>query len=120
MKHLLIVDDMDVMRGVLAAVAREVGFTVTQAANGQQALERCRAMRFDAILSDWNMPIMNGEEFARTLRATGATVPIIMVTAEADRARVQALIEIGISGYIVKPFKVGAVKTALEKLYSRA
>ncbi|HET7775007.1 MAG TPA: response regulator [Azospira sp.] len=119
MKRLLIVEDQETMRGVLAAAAREAGFAVTLAANGQIALDMCKTQDIHAILSDLNMPVMDGEQFIRALRAAGLAMPVIMVTAVADQEKVRALIQLGISGYIVKPFKMDAVQQALEKLHQR-
>lgn len=119
MKRLLVVDDMDVMRSVVSAIARECDFDVSQACNGEQALEVLAGARFDAVLSDWNMPQMNGEEFVRELRARGANIPVIMVTAEADGEKVRRLVEIGVQGYIIKPFRPEALHKALTALRSR-
>lgn len=113
MKRLLVVDDMDVMRSVVSAIARDCDFDVRQASNGEQALHALATERFDAVLSDWNMPHMNGEEFVRELRARGANMPVIMVTAEADRAKLQTLMAIGVQGYILKPFKPDSLRKAL-------
>ena len=119
MKQLLVVDDMDVMRSVVSSIARDCDFDVTQASNGEQALQALAMRRFDAILSDWNMPNMNGEEFVRELRARGATTPVIMVTAEADRAKIETLMAIGVQCYILKPFKPEALRKALQALHQR-
>ena len=73
----------------------------------------------DAIVSDWNMPVMDGGQFVRALRAAGHLMPVIMVTVEADQNRVRELIQTGIQGYIVKPFKAETVHRALEKLLQR-
>jgi two-component system, chemotaxis family, chemotaxis protein CheY len=116
MKKLLIIDDMESIRSVLAAQARESGFAVEQASNGELALTMCGNNNYDAIFCDWNMPVMNGEEFIRQLRTTGSRVPVIMVTAETDRNKVLALAQLGISGYIMKPFKLDAVQAVLERL----
>jgi len=119
MKRLLVVDDMDVMRSVVSAIARECDFEVHQASNGEQALQALATTRFDAVLSDWNMPHMNGEEFVRELRDRGASLPVIMVTAEADRAKLQVLMAIGVQGYIVKPFKPDILRKTLMSLHAR-
>ncbi|MCB1911115.1 MAG: response regulator [Zoogloeaceae bacterium] len=119
MKRLLVVDDMDVMRSVVSTIARECDFDVSQASNGEQALQALAAKRFDAVLSDWNMPRMNGEELVRELRARGATMPVIMITAEADRSKLEALVAIGVQGYILKPFKPEALRKALLALHAR-
>ena len=119
-KQLLIVDDSETVRGVLAAAAREAGFSVTQASNGQVALEMCRSQPINAVLSDLNMPLMDGMEFVRQLRAGGSRIPVIMVTSVAEQDKVRSMIQLGINGYIVKPFKMEAVHQALEKLQLRA
>jgi two-component system chemotaxis response regulator CheY len=119
-KQLLIVDDSETVRSVLAAAAREAGFAITQASNGQVALEMCASQPIQAVLSDVNMPVMDGEEFVRQLRASGSRIPVVMVTSVAEQDRVRAMIQLGINGYIVKPFKMEAVQQALDKLRQRA
>lgn len=120
MKRLLIVEDQETMRGVLAAAAREVGFAVTLAANGQIALDMCKTQDIHAVLSDLNMPVMDGEQFIRQLRSSGSTIPVVMVTAVTGQDKVRSLIQLGINGYIVKPFKMDAVQQALAKLLQLA
>jgi len=118
-KTLLVGDDVESMRGILTAIAQEVGFAVKQASHGQAGLEMVQAGGIDAIVSDWNMPVMDGGQFVRALRAAGHLMPVIMVTVEADQNRVRELIQTGIQGYIVKPFKAETVHRALEKLLQR-
>jgi two-component system chemotaxis response regulator CheY len=73
--------------------------------NGSVALDLLAKRKFDLVLCDWNMPGMNGSELVRAIRVTFPSIPIIMVTAESDPKRVAELRDLGVSGYVVKPFK---------------
>src|SRR5271165_3364258 len=91
----LVVDDMEVMRKVTTDQLRALGAQHIELANdGQAALNLLRNQPFDLVLADWNMPVMTGIELLKTVRADEqlATLPIIMVTAESERARIQEAI----------------------------
>ncbi len=118
-KRLLVVDDMASVRALVSAIGRECGYEPKQVSNGEQALACCQTTRFDAIVCDWNMPRMNGEEFVLNLRLTDRDTPLIMLTAENDRGKLLALAEMGISGYVHKPFKPETLYRLLRKLDQR-
>ncbi|MCF4165186.1 response regulator [Zavarzinia compransoris] len=106
MKSCLVVDDSRVIRKVARRMLEEIGFSVEEAGDGKEALERCAAAMPDFILLDWNMPVMNGIEFLRALRETpGGDAPIVVFcTTENDIEHIQAALEAGASEYIMKPF----------------
>ena len=103
-RKLLIVDDMDAIRALVAAIGRDAGFEVHQANNGEQALSICRGVTFDVVLCDQNMPKMSGEAFVTKLRETDKGTPVVMLTGETDRAKIATLVSVGINGFIRKPF----------------
>lgn len=118
-KRLRVVDDMASVRALVSAIGRDCRYEPQQAANGEQALACCQTTQFDAIVCDWNMPRMNGEEFVLNLRLTDRDTPVIMLTAENDRGKLLALADVGISGYILEPFKPETLFRLLRKLDRR-
>ncbi len=106
MKTCLVVDDSKVIRMVARKILEEFRFSVTEAEDGQKALETCREKMPDAILLDWNMPVMDGLAFLETLRAEdGGTRPVVVFcTTENDMEHIRKAIAAGANEYIMKPF----------------
>jgi len=116
MARVLIADDSSTMRKILLRSLGAIGVTdVTEAADGNEALAAFAAARFDMVLTDWNMPGKSGLEVLQTIRATNKTVPVIMVTTEADKSRVLEAIRSGVSDYLVKPFTAEMLREKLQK-----
>ncbi|MBU6366472.1 MAG: response regulator [Gemmatimonadetes bacterium] len=114
----LVVDDSATMRRIIVNTLRRLGYTETvEAADGQEALAL-----FDesvlCVITDWNMPTMNGAELAKALRArsNGAEVPILMATSRSAREDIISAIEVGVSNYVVKPFTPQVLKDKLDLL----
>lgn len=106
MKSCLIVDDSKVIRMVARKILEELSFETLEAADGQEALNACKERLPDAVLLDWNMPVMSGIEFLRELRALpGGSGPVVVFcTTENDIQHIQEAIEAGANEYIMKPF----------------
>jgi len=106
MKRCLIVDDSKVIRMVARKILQELGFETEEAADGQQAVDACKNQMPEAVLLDWNMPVMDGIQFLKTLRGMpGGTKPIVVFcTTENDIKHIQEAIEAGANEYIMKPF----------------
>ena len=106
MKTCLVVDDSRVIRKVARRVLEDIGFEIAEAADGMEALAWCRAAMPDAVLLDWNMPVMNGIEFLRQLRAEpGGEEPIVVFcTVENDVEHIRMALDAGANEYIMKPF----------------
>lgn len=106
MKSCLVVDDSRVIRRVARKIVEELGFSVTEAEDGKQALDECQNAMPDAILLDWNMPVMSGIEFLKELRHTdnGSDPIVIFCTTENDMNNIQEAIGAGANEYIMKPF----------------
>ncbi len=106
MKKILIVDDSKVIRMVARKILHELDFETEEAADGQEALDACKASLPDGVLLDWNMPVMDGLEFLKALREIpGGDAPIIVFcTTENDIEHIQKAIAFGANEYIMKPF----------------
>lgn len=106
MKRCLIVDDSRVVRKVARRIIEDLDFTAEEAADGSEALEACRNHMPDAVLLDWNMPVMNGIDFLRALRREpgGDTPIVVFCTTENDMNHIAEAISSGANEYIMKPF----------------
>jgi two-component system chemotaxis response regulator CheY len=116
-RRVLVVDDMTSIRSVVMALLKSEGYEAFGAGNGQAALDLLSKKQFDLVLSDWSMPEMNGSELVQRIRATNTKLPIIMVTAESDPGRVTELRDLGVNGYLIKPFKPAALMAVLGRLF---
>ena len=120
MKVCLVVDDSRVIRKVARRILEDLGFEVTEAGDGAEALATCRTTLPDAILLDWNMPGMDGLTFLRHLRLEpGGDVPrVIFCSVENDLERIREALAVGADEYIMKPFDgdIMASKLALAGL----
>ena len=106
MKTCLVVDDSRVIRKVARRILEDLNFNIEEAADGQEALDICRKQMPDAVLLDWNMPIMNGLQFLQALRKEeeGAAPIVVFCTTENDLEQISLAIDAGANEYIMKPF----------------
>ncbi len=106
MKSCLVVDDSKVVRMVARKILEGFNFRIEEAENGEEAMRLCRRKMPDAILLDWNMPVMSGIEFLRTLRQMegGGDPVVVFCTTENDMSHIQEAIGAGANEYIMKPF----------------
>jgi len=113
MKTCLVVDDSKVIRMVAKKILQDLGFEVQEAADGSEALEICKQKFPEGVLLDWNMPVMDGLEYLRALRALpGGDAPIVVFcTTENDMNHIQKAIEAGANEYIMKPFDSEIIQT---------
>ncbi|MEP9375453.1 response regulator [Aquabacter sp. CN5-332] len=116
MKTGLVVDDSRVVRTVARRLLEGWSFTVTEAQNGAEALERCTEAMPDVILLDWNMPVANGVDFLKGLRASpgGAAPKVIFCTTMNDLDHITEALSLGADEYIMKPFDADILKEKLE------
>lgn len=115
---ILIVDDFSTMRRIVRNLLKEIGYSnADEAEDGQVALNKLKAGGFNFVVSDINMPNMNGFELLRCIRedAQLKTLPVLLVTAEAKKEDIVLAAQIGASGYIVKPF----TKATLEEKFTK-
>lgn len=117
--HALVVDDSKAMRMVLKKIMSEVGYEVSEAGDGSEALIRLKEIDgIDLMLVDWNMPIMNGLEFVRAVRenSTYDEIPLMMVTTEDGMDKIVEALEAGANEYVMKPFTPESIIEKLEIL----
>lgn len=119
---ILIVDDFSTMRRIVKNLLHDLGYTNTQEADdGNSALPMLQAGDFDFVVTDWNMPGMTGIDLLRAIRADPklARLPVLMVTAEAQREQIIEAAKAGVNGYIIKPFTAVTLKEKLDKIFER-
>ncbi|MBF0453312.1 MAG: response regulator [Magnetococcales bacterium] len=119
--RILIVDDSSVMRKIVTRGLRQAGFKmdeVVEAGNGQEGLDALAAdSNVQLILSDWNMPVMDGLNFVKGVRSSGNNTPIIMVTTEGGESKLQAAMGAGANGHIKKPFTPDTLRETLGQYF---
>jgi two-component system chemotaxis response regulator CheY len=119
----LIVDDFSTMRRIVRNLLKEIGFVnAEEAEDGQIALNMLKTTKFDFVVSDINMPNMNGFELLKSIRADDSLkgIPVLMVTAEAKKEDIVAAAQGGASGYIVKPFTKATLEEKVQKIMQKA
>ncbi|MBU2568587.1 MAG: chemotaxis response regulator CheY [Gammaproteobacteria bacterium] len=119
---ILIVDDFSTMRRIIKNLLRDLGFTNTaEADDGKTALPRLKSGGIDFLVTDWNMPGMSGLDLLKAVRSDPdlATLPVLMVTAEAKREQIIMAAQAGVNGYIIKPFTAATLKEKIEKIFER-
>jgi two-component system chemotaxis response regulator CheY len=113
MKSCLVVDDSKVIRMVARRILETLDFEILEATDGREALDACLSEMPDAILLDWNMPVMNGIEFLRSLRLSeGGDAPVVVFcTTENDMSHIVEAMQAGANEYIMKPFDKDIIET---------
>jgi len=118
----LVVDDFATMRRIVRNLLKDLGFNnVEEAEDGQDALTKMQQTTFDFVISDWNMPNMDGLELLSKIRSTPewSAMPVLMVTAEARKENIIAAAQAGASGYVVKPFTAAILEEKLNKIFEK-
>jgi two-component system chemotaxis response regulator CheY len=118
----LIVDDFSTMRRIIRNILKEIGYAnADEAEDGQAALAKLRSTEFDFVVSDINMPNMNGFELLQSIRADESLkgLPVLMVTAEARKEDIVIAAQSGASGYIVKPFTKATLEEKVQKILQK-
>lgn len=119
---ILVVDDFPTMRRIIKNLLKDLGFeNVDEAEDGVMALEKLRNNSFEFVVSDWNMPNMDGLTMLKQIRADEklAKMPVLMVTAEAKKENIIAAAQAGASGYVVKPFTAATLEEKLNKIFEK-
>ena len=121
---ILVVDDFSTMRRIIKNLLRDLGFNNTsEADDGLTALPMLKSGKFDLLVTDWNMPGMQGIDLLKAVRADAdeelKKIPVLMVTAEQKKEQIVEAAQAGVNGYIVKPFTALILKEKLEKIFAR-
>ena len=112
----LIIDDSRTMRMIIGRIIRELGFEITEAGDGLEALKRLEeGCMPDLLLVDWNMPEMDGYEFVKALRENPAydTAKVVMVTTESELGQISKALDAGANEYVMKPFTADVIREKL-------
>lgn len=112
----LVADDSGVMRKIIIRGLASLGVTdVVEAGDGVEAVKHFQQQTFDLVLTDWNMPGKTGIDVLKEIRATGSTVPVVLITTETEKRRVMDAIQAGVSEYVIKPFDAASLQAKLGK-----
>lgn len=114
--NVLLADDSGTMRAIQRRCLAKLGIEhVCEAEDGAQALALFETQAFDVVLTDWNMPNMDGLTLLQEIRKRNRDIPVVMITTEAERSRVVQAIQFGVSDYLVKPFTPDGLREKIEK-----
>lgn len=119
---ILVVDDFSTMRRIVRNLLKELGFTnVDEAEDGAVALQKLQPGGFEFVITDWNMPNMDGLALLQSIRSSPQLkhLPVLMITAEAKKENIIAAAQAGASGYIVKPFTAAVLSEKLQKIFEK-
>jgi two-component system chemotaxis response regulator CheY len=117
---ILTVDDFSTMRRIIKNMLRQLGYNnVIEAEDGAAAFTRLQMEQIDFVISDWNMPHMDGLELLKAIRADQAltAIPVLLVTAEALKENIVEAVKAGVNNYVVKPFTAETLKEKIEAIF---
>ncbi len=118
----LVVDDFSTMRRIVRNLLKELGYVnADEAEDGAIALQKLKNAPFDFVVSDWNMPNMDGLQLLQAIRADPSLkhLPLLMITADAKKENIIAAAQSGANGYIVKPFTAATLNEKLSKIFEK-
>ena len=118
----LVVDDFATMRRIVRNLLKDLGYNnVEEAEDGNDAMSKLQLSSFDFVISDWNMPNMDGLQLLNEIRKDERfkNIPVLMVTAEAKKENIIAAAQAGASGYVVKPFTAAILEEKLTKIFEK-
>ena len=119
---ILIVDDFVTMRRIVRNLLKQLGYeNISEAEDGEQAFAKLKEGGFKFVVSDWNMPNLDGLGLVQKIRSDPnfSTMPFLMITAEAEKEKVVEAIKAGVNNYIVKPFTAEILKEKMDKIFDK-
>ncbi len=119
-RKVLVVEDTDGMRRIIKSVLKDFGYKdIREASNGKEGLAQVKSGGFGLVIADWNMPEMTGIEMLRAIRADPSLsdLPVVMLTARKEEIHKQEAENVGVSGYVVKPFTQKSLSDTLQKIF---
>lgn len=119
---ILVVDDFSTMRRIVKNILKQLGYeNIEEAEDGAHAYNKLKSGSFGFVVSDWNMPNMDGLELLKKVRSDPELkgLPFLMVTAEAEKEKVIEAIKAGVSNYIVKPFTAEVLKEKMDRIFEK-
>ncbi|MFQ5479812.1 MAG: chemotaxis response regulator CheY [Thermodesulfobacteriota bacterium] len=119
---ILVVDDFATMRKIIKNLLKELGYSnAEEAEDGAMALEKLKEGGFNFVITDWNMPNMPGIELLKAIRQTDGIkdMPVLMVTAEAEKEKVVAAVQAKVNNYVVKPFTAAVLKEKIDAIFDK-
>ncbi len=117
---ILIVDDFSTMRRIVRNILKQLGFTnIEEAEDGDVALEKLKENDYEFVITDWNMPNMTGLDLLKSIRADESLkdMPVLLVTAEAEKENVVQAAQAGVNDYIVKPFTADVMQQKIDRIF---
>lgn len=117
---ILVVDDFATMRRILKNILKQLGYhNIEEADDGSVALAKLQKEKYDFVITDWNMPNVNGLELLKAIRSSDELkhMPVLMVTAEALKENIVQAVKEGVNNYIVKPFTPETLKEKIDKIF---
>ncbi|MBF0565280.1 MAG: chemotaxis response regulator CheY [Nitrospirae bacterium] len=119
---ILVVDDFATMRRIIRNILKQLGFEkIDEAEDGGQAFQKLQIGDYDFVVTDWNMPNVTGLELLKKVRADAKlkSLPVLMVTAEADKEQVIEAVKAGVNNYVIKPFTADVLKEKIDKIFEK-
>ncbi|KJU85409.1 response regulator receiver domain-containing protein [Candidatus Magnetobacterium bavaricum] len=119
---ILVVDDFSTMRRIVKNILKQLGFDkIEEAEDGEQAFTKLKNGGFDFLVTDWNMPNVTGLELLKRVRSDAKlkSMPVLMVTAEAEKEQVVEALKAGVNNYVIKPFTADVLKEKIEKIFEK-
>ncbi|QWR78934.1 response regulator [Candidatus Magnetomonas plexicatena] len=119
---ILVVDDFSTMRRIIKNILKQLGYEkIEEAEDGEQAFTKLKNGEFDFLITDWNMPNVTGLELLKRVRADAKlkALPVLLVTAEAEKEQVIEAVKAGVNNYVIKPFTADVLREKLDKIFEK-
>lgn len=116
-KNILIVDDEENIREIIAEFLETLGYNIVEATNGEEAIHACTRTKFDLVISDIRMPKMNGLKLLKSLKTVMPDLPVILMTGYQPSKNQETTLSVKADGYLLKPFSLNSLRQAILKVF---